>query len=213
MPIPTRAWAWTAVLASSVALLLSPFFAAAYLATEDGAGDPPLLPWDEAFRDAGGAAFTFGDPDELYATYGKLAWTLGLGILAGAVVIHAGQAARAGRAEKVGFWMLAAGGALTTLGALVFFFIALSDATFFALLVPGQLLMIIGCLVFGIGTLRAPVAPRGIAWLLTVGGPLQPVLSAVLGHNPLAFAPVLVACVWAGVRVLRQPAPASAMGH
>ncbi len=198
-----RVTSWTAAVAGIVALLLSPFFAAAYLATEDGADEPPAFAWDDAFRNAMGDSFGYDDPDQAYQMYGMLSWTMPLAILAGAYALHAHQVQAGRKAEPIGFWGLVAGAALTLVGTVVVFYISLSDVTFFAFLVPGMLLMILGCLVFGIGTIRAKVAPAAIGWLLAVGGPLQIVLSSVLGHNPLAFMFVLIAVVWAGFWSLR----------
>jgi hypothetical protein len=134
-----------------------------------------------------------------------------MAMLAGAYALHRHQSAPGRKAEVVGYWILASGAALTLVGTIVVFYVSLSDVTFFTFLVPGMLLMILGSLVFGIGTIRAKVAPAAIGWLLAIGGPLQLILSDVLGHNPLAFLLVLIAMVWAGIWSLR--ARASVVGQ
>ena len=81
-------------------ILLSPFYALAYFATEDGASSleaPWVAAWAGAIRPILEPLLTFAPPEDVYLTYGKLLSFVFLGWLAGLLALHTRQAASAGR--------------------------------------------------------------------------------------------------------------------
>jgi hypothetical protein len=167
-----------AMLGGILGLLHSPFYAVAYFATEGGAESleaPWVAAWSGAFRSLFEPLLTFAPPEDVYLTYGKLFLFMFLGWLAGLLALHVRQGAYAGRLEKWGFRVALPGAVLGTLGSIGAYWIgsvwsAAVNFSFLAFLVPALLLFNIGFPLFGFGTLRARVAPRPGAWLLTVGG-------------------------------------------
>lgn len=168
----------SAMVGGAVGILYSPFYALAYFATEDGAASlqaPWVAAWAGAIRPLLEPFLTFAQPEVVYLTYGKFFSLMILGWLAGLIALHTRQAASAGRLEKWGFRVACAGTALGTLGGIgVYWFGSIwwgiVDFFFLAFMVPALLLFNIGFPLFGAGALRAKVAPRLGAWLLTVGG-------------------------------------------
>jgi hypothetical protein len=200
-----------AMVGGILGLLHSPFYAVAYFATEGGAESleaPWVAAWSGAFRSLFEPLLTFAPPGEVYLTYGKLFLFMFLGWLVGLLALHARQTVRAGRLEKWGFRVALAGAVLGTLGSIGAYWIGsvwrgAVNFSFLALLVPALLLFNIGFPLFGFGTLRAKVAPRLGAWLLTVGGfPGIFLLTFLLGN--LGVGMVLLNLAWggAGVRAL-----------
>ena len=190
-----------AMLGGLLGILIPPFLGVAWFATTGGAEsleNPLVAGWAEPFARVFSPLLTFASPDAVYATYGKVALFIFLGFLAGLLALHArqGQAPRAGRLEKWSFRVALAGTVLTVLGILGAFWVGALDFSFFAFLLPGQLLMMVGWTLFGIGTLTARVAPRLGAWLLIVGGfPGFVVITMLLGqHNSMGH--MLVALAW-----------------
>lgn len=172
-------WGGLAALVGGIAgILYSPFYALAYFATEDGAASleaPWVAAWAGAVRPILEPFLTFAPPEVVYLTYGKFFSLMILGWLAGLMALHARQAASAGRLEKWGFRVAFAGTVLGTLGSIGVYWIesvwwGAVDFSFLAFMVPALLLFNAGFPLFGVGTLRAKVAPRLGAWLLTVGG-------------------------------------------
>jgi hypothetical protein len=181
-----------AMIGGIVGVLYFPFQALAYFATSHGMGEleaPWVAAWASVARPILDPFLTFTDPDTVYMTYGKLLIVIVAGFLAGLIGLHASQAGRGGRMELWGFRSALPGLVLLNLGAIGAFWIgelgdAILNLTFFALMVPGFLVTMIGMPFFGIGTLRGNVAPRLGAWLLTVGGfPGIILLSILIGHN------------------------------
>jgi hypothetical protein len=168
----------TALVGGIVGILYSPFYALAYFATEDGAASleaPWVAAWAGAVRPILEPFLTFAPPEVVYLTYGKFFSLMILGWLAGLLALHARQAASAGRLEKWGFGVALAGIVLGTLGSIGAYWVGsiwggVVNFFFFAFLVPALLLFNVGFPLFGVGTLRARVAPRLGTWLLTVGG-------------------------------------------
>lgn len=203
MPPSVRPLRFLAIAACLVGVLYAPFHAAAYLATPDGAESPPVLPWAGPFRSALPSAFGFASPDEVYLLYGKLGWVGFLGMLAAAVLLHAGQRGAAGRAERIGFFVLAAGLSLVALGAFVEYYTPYLEEAFMFLAGPGVLLTLAGYVTFGIGTREAGVAPRWLAWVFTLAPLIVIATIALLGHIPLAFAPLEIAWIAATLKTIR----------
>ncbi len=192
-----------AMVGGILGLLHSPFYAVAYFATEGGAESleaPWVAAWAEPFRSLFEPLLTFAPPNDVYLTYGKLFLFMFLGWLAGLLALHARQAAYAGRLEKWGFRVTLAGAVLGTLGSIGAYWIGsvwvgAVNFSFLAFLVPAFLLFNIGFPLFGIGTLRAKVAPRLGAWLLTVGGfPGIFLMEFLLGN--LGIGTVLLNLAW-----------------
>ncbi len=213
-----------AMLGGIVGILYSPFYALAYFATEDGAESleaPLATAWAGALRPVLEPFLTFAPPEVVYLTYGKFFSFMVLGWMAGLLALHARQAAGAGRLERWGFRLVFAGIVLGTLGGIGAYWVGsfwgeAVDFSFLAFMVPMLLLVGIGFPLFGIGTLRAKVAPRLGAWLLIVGGlPGMFLLSLLLGQLTLGLLLINLAWVVLGyalfsekVASARQPAHA-----
>jgi hypothetical protein len=175
-----------AMLGGIVGILYFPFHSVAYFATEGGAESieaPWVAAWSGAFRSIFEPLFTFASPDDVYMTYGKVSLFMVLGWLVGAMALHVRQAPNGGRLEKWGFRIAFAGLLLGTLGSIGEYWVGALEFSFFAFTIPGILLLNVGLPLFGIGTLRAKVAPRLGAWLLTIGGfPGIFLMTFLLGH-------------------------------
>jgi hypothetical protein len=116
-------------------------------------------------------------------TYGMIAPLVTLGFVAGVSALHVRQAARAGRLEKWGFRVAFIGTALLTLGGIGEYWVGALDFSFLTLSLPGFFVTMFGMTLFGIGTLRARMAPLSGAWLLTVGGfPGIILMTVLIGH-------------------------------
>jgi hypothetical protein len=188
-----------ALVGGTLGILIPPFLSVAWFATKGGADsleNPFVAVWVEPFAQIFSPLLTFASPDTVYRTYGALALFIFLGFLAGLLALHARQASHAGGLEKWSFRVALVGTVLTGMGVLGVFWVgAMVDFSFFAFLVPGQLLMTVGWTLFGIGTLKARVAPRLGAWLLIVGGLGFYVITDLLGqHNSMGW--MLVAVAW-----------------
>ncbi|MCA1718134.1 MAG: hypothetical protein LC781_15380 [Actinobacteria bacterium] len=190
----TRRGGLAAMLGGIVGILYAPFYALAYFATPDGAESleaPWVAAWAGAVRPALEPLLIFAPPEVVYLTYGKFFSLMVLGWMAGLLALHARQAANAGRLEKWGFRAAFTGTVLGTLGGIGAYWIgtfwwAAVGISFGAFLVPALLLFGVGFPLFGIGTLRAKVAPQPGAWLLIVGGlPGMILLDIVLGQLSL----------------------------
>lgn len=180
-------WGGLAAMLGGIAgILYFPFHAVAYFATEDGAAsaDPAwVAAWSEAFRSIFEPLFTFASPDAVYMTYGKIVAFVILGFLAGIVALHARQAAYGGRLERWGFRIAFVSTFLLFLGSIGEYWVGALEFSFFAFSVPGFLLSMVGYPLFGIGTLKAKVAPRLGGWLLALGAfPGIILMSILTGH-------------------------------
>ncbi len=177
-----------AVLGEILLLVVTPLAGAAYYATGADGGAPP--PFVSAMRSWLHPMLTWGSPDIVYLTYGKVFAPIAGTFLLGLLALHAHQARRAGRLERWGFRVLVVGLALGSLSAFVEYWVGpalgsatVTDMAFMLLSLPGMLLMLLGSPLFGLGTLRAHVVPRLGAWLLILGLlPFGIVLNLVLGH-------------------------------
>jgi hypothetical protein len=187
-----------ALMGGVVGLLYFPFHATAYFATEAGAPtleSPQVAAWAEPFADAFAPLLTFAPPDTVYTTYGKVYLFVILGFLVGVLALHAQQASRAGQLEKWGFRIALAATVVGTIGAFGEYYTPYLDFSFLAFSVPGILLLMISSPLYGIGTLRARMAPRLGAWLLTIGGFPGIILMTLLsGH--LSGGLVLLDLAW-----------------
>ncbi len=191
------------MLGGILGILYSPFYALAYFATEDGAESleaPLAAAWAGALRPILEPLLTFAPPEVVYLTYGKAFSFVILGWMAGLLALHTRQAPHAGRLEKWGFRVAFAGTVLAALGSIGVYWIGsvwwgAVNISFLAFMVPSLLLFSIGFPLFGIGTLRAKMAPRLGAWLLIVGGlPGMFVLSFLLGQLSLGL--LLINFAW-----------------
>lgn len=192
-----------AMLGGIVGILYAPFYALAYFATADGAESleaPLAAAWAGALGPVLEPMLTFAPPEAVYLTYGKAFTLVVLGWMAGLLALHARQAPQAGRLEKWGCRVAFAGTVLGALGSIGAYWIGtfwwgVVDVFFLAFMVPALLLFVIGFTLFGIGTLRAKVAPRFAAWLLTVSGfPGIIVLTVLLGQLTMGL--LLVNLAW-----------------
>ena len=186
---PSNLMRWgglAALVGSVIGILYFPLHATAYFATQDGASSldaPWVAAWAEPFARVFDPLLTFAPPGQVYITYSKVSILVVLGYLAGVLALHSRQGAHAGRLEKWGFRVLLVGTVLGTLGAFGEYYTPYFEFFFVAFAPPGFLLMMFGSLLFGIGTLRARMAPRLGAWLLTIGGfPGIVVMTVLVGH-------------------------------
>jgi hypothetical protein len=221
---PIRYGGLAAMLGGIVGILYAPFYALAYFATEDGAESleaPLAAAWAGVLRPTLEPLLTFAPPEVVYLTYGKCFSFMVFGWMAGLLALHARQAAGAGWLEKWGFRLAFAGTVLGTIGGIGVYWIGTFwwgavDFSFLAFMVPMLLLVSIGFPLFGIGTLRARVAPRLGAWLLIFGGlPGMVLLSFLLGQLTLGVLLINLAWVVLGYSLYseraasaRQPAHA-----
>jgi hypothetical protein len=192
-----------ALLGGILGIVIPPFLSVAWFATKGGAesSEHPLVAvWVEPFSHAFGPLLGFAPPYVVYLTYGKIFLLKTLGFLVGLLALHAWQAPRAGGLEKWGFRVALVGTVLLMVGLIGAFWVGTIwvgavGFSYFAFVVPAYLLMVVGWTLFGIGTLRAEVAPRLGAWLLIVGGLGFYVITNLLGqHNSMGW--MLVALAW-----------------
>ena len=219
----TRRGGLAALMGGIVGILYAPFSALAYFATEDGSESleaPWVAAWAGAVRPILEPLLTFAPPEDVYLTYGKCFSFMVFGWMAGLLAFHARQAENAGRLEKWGFRLAFAGTVLGTIGGIGAYWIGsvwwgAVDISFLAFLVPALLLFAIGFPLFGIGTLRAKVAPRPGAWLLVVGGlPGMILLNIVLGQLSLGLVLLNLAWVVLGYSLYSEKvAPARQPAH
>ena len=192
-----------AMLGGIVGILYAPFYALAYFGTEDGASSleaPLAAAWSGALRPVLEPFLTFASPETVYLTYGKFFSIMVFGWMAGLLALHAKQAASAGRLEKWGFRLAFTGTVLGTIGGTGVYWLGAIwwDAVnffFLTCMIPTVLLIGIGFPLFGIGMLRANVAPRVGAWLLIAGGlPGIFLLTFLLGQ--LTLGTLLINLAW-----------------
>jgi hypothetical protein len=192
-----------AMLGGILGILIPPFLSVAWFATKGGAESleqPLVAVWVEPFGRAFGPLLSFAPPYVVYLTYGKIFLFEILGFLVGLVALHAWQAPRAGGLEKWGFRLALVGSVLLIVGLIGAFWVGTIwvgavGFSYFAFVVPAYSLMVVGWTLFGIGTLRAKVAPLLGAWLLIVGGLGFYVITNLLGqHNSMGWG--LVALAW-----------------
>lgn len=212
-------------------ILYSPFAALAYFATKDGAkfaDSAPVVAWTGVVRPILEPFLKFASPDYVYLSIGSLVLFVVLGMLAGLLALHARQVTHAGRLEKWGFRVALVGTVLGILGTLGEYWVGglvfvvthshsafVTDASYMVFSLPGLLLLMFGTTLFGIGTLRAKVAPRLGAWLLIVGGfPGMILLALLVGHWGGAFLLLDLAWIVLGYSLwseksapVRQPTP------
>lgn len=203
--VNVRLLSWLAIAGSVLGILYAPFHAAAYLATEDGSADAEsvILPWAEPFRELVGGALTFGTPDEVYRTYGKVTWLVVAGFVCGILALHARQASPERRAERVGFRIVVVAQSVLALSALVEYYTPFLDEGFLFLAIPGLLGSLVGYFAFGVSTLRAGFVPKAWAWTLLLGMPAMVPLIALLGHIPMSFLVLEVAWIGVAAHLLR----------
>jgi len=176
---------WTglaAMVGGALGLVFAPLYSLAYFATADGAADANsawVRAWADPARDLLDPLLTFASPDVVRVTYFKLFLFIVVGMLAGAVGLHASQARHSGRLERWGFRATFVGLLLLTVGAFSGYWPPLLGFSFVAFILPGLLLLVVGSPLFGLGTWRAGVAPRIGAGLLIVGGPAVLLISEV----------------------------------
>jgi hypothetical protein len=171
-----------AISGGMLGILYSPFVALAFFATKDGAkfADNLLVAaWTGVARPALEPFLSFSSPGYVHLIYGGLLVFVILGLREGLKALHLRQAARAERLETWGFRVALFGSVFLTIGSIGAFWsgglvFALShshtdlvtNASYVAFSLPGLLFFMFGTTLFGIGALRARLAPRLGAWLL-----------------------------------------------
>jgi hypothetical protein len=172
-PEQVRLFGLAAMVGGALGVIVSPLYSLAYFATDDGASDAESAwaqAWAEPARDLLEPLLTFASADVVRLAYGKLFLLVWIGLLAGLVGLHARHAGREGRLERWGFRASFAGLVLLVIGAFAGFWLEFAGFAFVAFLVPGLVLLVFGCSIFGLGAWRAGVASRAGALLLVVGG-------------------------------------------
>ncbi|PZC49017.1 MAG: hypothetical protein C1O27_000386 [Chloroflexi bacterium] len=190
MPKLERWGGLVALLSGILGVLYFPFDSAALFAASDATEFTGFIPWSDAFRDLAAPLLTFDSPAVVHRFYARLSFIVILGFAVGLVALHSRQAGKAGRLERWGFYVTLVGLALIAASVFVERWIGgghggpsrVGDWAFVVLEVPSLLLLIPGLPLFGIGTLRAKVAPRLGAWLLTISVPAVVLLTLLLGH-------------------------------
>jgi hypothetical protein len=183
-PDQVRLTGLAAMVGGALGLLTAPLYSLAYFATDEGDAGAGAF-WAEPTRDLLDPLLTFASADVVRLTYGKLFLFVWLGMLAGLVGVHARQTGLGGRLERWGFRLNLLGLMLLVIGAFTAFWLSLIvdtsylESVFFAFIVPGLLLLVVGSIPFGLGTWRAGVASRAVAVLLIAGGPALFVLSEI----------------------------------
>jgi hypothetical protein len=188
-----------------IGILNAPLLAMAYFAIPDGAeylNSPWVAAWTRIARPLLSPLLTFRSPEEIYTIYGWIMAPVFIGFLAGLVGLHSLQSLRGGWMEKVGFWISLISAVLLLLGVIGAYGIGALDLSFFAFLVPGILTAILGNFIFGIGTLKADVAPHIAAWLFILGSiPGMFILGTLIGHNSGRFLLLDIAWIITGFKL------------
>jgi hypothetical protein len=191
-----------AALGGLIGILDAPLLAMAYFAIPDGAQylkSPWVAGWTGILCPIVAPLLDFGSPAQVYNFYGWGMAPVFIGFIAGLIGLHTLQSSRANRIEKIGFWVYLTASILYIFGVIGAYGIGALDFSFFAFLVPGLLLSIIGIFIFGIGTLRANVVPRIASWLLILGSiPGMFILGTLIGHNSGRFLLIDVAWIMIG---------------
>lgn len=146
-----------------------PFHAVAFFATSTEPESWWVIAWSDAFRDLAAPLFAFASPEEVHTTYARLAVFVLMGFTVGLVALHSRQAAMGGGVELWGYRFTLAGMVALIASVIADFWLGGFDWVFLVLEVPALLLLTVGSPLFGLGTVRARVAPRLGAWLLATG--------------------------------------------
>lgn len=206
-----------AVVAVPVWYIISSLLALAYFATDSGARElevGSVSAWAEPGRDLVGGLLTFASADMVYFTYLKLLLLASPAVLLCALLTRSQRPAHVSRTERWGWRLALSGYSAFVVGPLV----ALPwdpaiDILFFALIIPGTLLSMIGSTLLGVAFLRSSYRPRLTAVLLALNIPFFIVGSAVLGHNSLGQLIVHIAWGVTGWRFYRSVAASSMREH
>lgn len=193
-----------AMAAGALGILYAPFHAAAYLATPDG--DPPVVPWDGAFRDAFPAAFDFAGPDGVYVTFGRILPLVLVGFIAGLWALRTLQGREPSRFLRGSFYALFATQAVLFLSTIVEFYTPFLELAFLVAF-PAMLLGLVSYILYGIASLRAKTLPRNAAWMLIGGAVAVIPLIALFGHIPLAMYGLYAAWIRVGWLETQVPSP------
>jgi len=158
-----------AMLGGLLGIVYFPLHAAAFFATSTEPESEWVIAWSDAFRGLAVPLFTFASPDDVHTTYARLAVFVLMGFTVGLVALHSRQSAVAGRVERWGFRITLVAMVAFVASVIADFWLGGFDWVFLVLEVPALLLLMVGSPLFGIGTLRAGLAPRLGAWLLATG--------------------------------------------
>ena len=211
MPKLERWGGLVALLGGILGVFYFPFDSAALFAASDETEFTGFIPWSDTFRDIAAPLLTFDSPEVVHRFYARLGFLVTLGFAVGLVALHSRQAPKAGMLETWGFYLAFVG--LVLIAASVFFerWVGSVGWAWLVLEVPSLLLLIPGLPLFGIATLRARVAPRLGAWLLTISVPGVVVLVFLLGHLSGGMLVLDVAWMVLGYHLWSQRATAEAV--
>lgn len=184
---PLRAACIVATIAALVNLVVAPFHAAAYFATEDGSEDllAHQVAMGEAIRGALPSLYA-GDAYDVYLALGKLTALAVAGLAFAFAGLHGAQDAALPRARRivgrvlVGVWAL--------FGALAVgeYFTPLTDVLFLAA-IPTLLALLVLTGLYGWWTARSGVLPRRVGWAFFAAALAFIPLVIAFGHVPFGL--------------------------
>lgn len=193
----TTSLARTALLAPLPAAALEPFTATAYFRTVDGrsSGEPGWIDaWSGALQDAAPGAFTWASRDTVYLTYGKPFALAFVGFLCALVALRRQDDSDQGRFPW-SWRAVLSGYLLLTAGVVGEYWTPWSAAAFFALTIPGLLVLFVTSPFLAARLLRRRVGSRTGAWMLALTLPAFVGLTALGGH--LGFPVIWLSVAWA----------------
>jgi hypothetical protein len=155
--------------------------------------------WNGPGRAVAGPLLTFGSPEWVYITYGRVASVLLAGLLAGVWAARGLRPNRVGGVERWAWRLLLASYGLMVLGATVSYWLTLVDEGF-VLVVPGGLMVLVSSTVLGVLLVRAGSRPRLTSWLV-LGAPVLVLAASSAVSLGAAFVSQAVAWGLAGWRV------------
>jgi hypothetical protein len=132
-------------------------------------------------------------PIDPYEFFGRFFFLVYLAMLPVCIGVHGQHRHTAGRLERLGFWLTVGGLVVATVGDIGAYWGGLGqDASGFTQVQKtaygvegsGLLLILIGAVTLGIGTLKARVVSRWAAWLLTLAMPLGVPVALVVMYVP-----------------------------
>lgn len=204
-----------ALAAAVVGTVVAPMHALARYATVEGKADldlPGVRAWAEPARAALLPLLDWSDADTVYLTYGKVFVFIFAAATLCAFTVRSRR--QPFGAEKWGWRIALTGYVLMTLGALGSYWTPYLDQ-FFAVVIPGLLLSLIGSTTLGIALLRRGFRPRATSWLLVTCIPALLVISNFVALGA-ATMPMVWAWALAGRRLAQVPeldaVPAAAAG-
>ena len=173
-------WAgFAAILGGLTAIVLTAPFASAYFIAYPGYDTVPF--WVQPLEPRFASLLSFGSPDQVYETYGKVYDVVYLLFLPAVLALHQVHGGSGTRAEKRGYALLVAGLLAAFVGVAGDYW---ANGITFLISVLGLLTMAVGVTMYGVALRRSGVVPRWCAWMLVSCGPGTMVFLFLIGHIP-----------------------------